>query len=125
MGRHDYHFVRNREFWTLYWTMVVAALAWGGFWAVMATHFFKLNHQALTFLVEHIPQKMHLVITSREDPALPVARLRARHQLTELRAADLRFTPAEASELAAFAQKHSLAAACRVLVNSNEFLFIR
>ncbi|HEY9529342.1 MAG TPA: LuxR C-terminal-related transcriptional regulator, partial [Anaerolineales bacterium] len=58
----------------------------------------KAVDQALTFLVEHIPQKMHLVITSREDPALPVARLRARHQLTELRAADLRFTPAEASE---------------------------
>src|SRR5215207_2756671 len=54
--------------------------------------------QALSFLVEHIPQKMHLVIASREDPPLPVARLRARDQLTELRAADLRFTPAEASE---------------------------
>jgi LuxR family maltose regulon positive regulatory protein len=41
---------------------------------------------------------MHLVIASREDPPLPVARLRARDQLTELRAVDLRFTPAEASE---------------------------
>jgi LuxR family maltose regulon positive regulatory protein len=53
---------------------------------------------ALTFLVEHIPPQMHLVIASREDPPLPLARLRVRSQLTELRAADLRFTPAEAAE---------------------------
>jgi len=53
---------------------------------------------ALTFLVEHLPPQMHLVITTREDPQLPLARLRARGQLTELRAADLRFTPAEAAE---------------------------
>jgi LuxR family maltose regulon positive regulatory protein len=54
--------------------------------------------QALTFLVEHLPPQMHLVIATREDPPLPLARLRARGQLTELRAADLRFTPAEAAE---------------------------
>ncbi|MCJ7585293.1 MAG: hypothetical protein MUO30_11075, partial [Anaerolineales bacterium] len=54
--------------------------------------------EALTFLLEHLPPRMHLVITTREDPHLPLARLRARGQLTELRAADLRFTPAEASE---------------------------
>jgi LuxR family maltose regulon positive regulatory protein len=53
---------------------------------------------ALTFLVEHQPPQMHLVIASREDPSLPLPRLRARGQLTELRAADLRFTPAEAAE---------------------------
>ena len=53
---------------------------------------------ALTFLVEHLPPEMHLVITTREDPALPIPRLRARGQLTELRAADLRFTPSEAAE---------------------------
>ncbi|HQY92902.1 LuxR C-terminal-related transcriptional regulator [Caldilinea sp.] len=52
---------------------------------------------ALAFLIEHLPAQMHLVITTREDPQLPLARLRARHQLTELRAADLRFTPAEAA----------------------------
>ena len=52
---------------------------------------------ALAFLVEHLPPQMHLVIATREDPALPLARLRARGQLTELRAADLRFTPAEAA----------------------------
>ena len=53
---------------------------------------------ALTFLVEHLPPQMHLVIATREDPQLPLARLRARGQLTELRAVDLRFTPAEAAE---------------------------
>jgi LuxR family maltose regulon positive regulatory protein len=53
---------------------------------------------ALTFLLEHLPPQMHLVIATREDPLLPLSRLRARGQLTELRAADLRFTPAEAAE---------------------------
>lgn len=54
--------------------------------------------QVLEFLVEHQPPQMHLVITTREDPALPLARLRARGQLTELRAADLRFTPSEVAD---------------------------
>ncbi len=54
--------------------------------------------EALTFLLEHLPPQMHLVIATREDPHLPLARLRARDQLTELRAADLRFTPSEAAE---------------------------
>ena len=58
----------------------------------------KRIDDALTFLLEHLPPQMHLVITTREDPQLPLARLRARGQLTELRAADLRFTPAEAAE---------------------------
>ena len=53
--------------------------------------------QALSFLLEHLPPRMHLVITTREDPSLPLARLRARGQLTELRAADLRFTASEAA----------------------------
>ncbi|CAG0998100.1 hypothetical protein ANRL2_03767, partial [Anaerolineae bacterium] len=48
--------------------------------------------------LEHLPPQMHLVIATREDPQLPLSRLRARGQLTELRAADLRFTPAEATE---------------------------
>jgi len=52
---------------------------------------------ALAFLVEHLPSHMHLVIATREDPPLSLARLRARGQLTELRAADLRFTPSEAT----------------------------
>jgi len=54
--------------------------------------------EALTFLLKHLPPQMHLVITTREDPHLPLARLRARGLLTELRVADLRFTPAEAND---------------------------
>ncbi len=54
--------------------------------------------QSLAFLVEHQPPQMHLLIATREDPHLPLARLRARGQLTELRAADLRFSPSEAAE---------------------------
>jgi len=52
---------------------------------------------ALTFLLEHLPPRMHLVIATREDPNLPLARLRVRGQLTELRVADLRFTLVEAA----------------------------
>ena len=58
----------------------------------------KPVENALAFLLEHLPPQMHLVIATREDPHLPLARLRARGQLTELRAADLRFTSAEAAE---------------------------
>jgi LuxR family maltose regulon positive regulatory protein len=57
----------------------------------------KSIDNALTFLLEHLPPTMHLVIATREDPHLPLARLRTRGQLTELRAADLRFTPVEAA----------------------------
>jgi len=53
--------------------------------------------ELLSYLVEHMPPAMHLVITTREDPALPLARLRASNQLTEVRAADLRFTEDEAA----------------------------
>jgi LuxR family maltose regulon positive regulatory protein len=62
-------------------------------------------HDAITFLLRHLPpcpgpgrqcQGMHMVIATREDPLLPLARLRARGQLSELRAADLRFTSSEA-----------------------------
>ena len=49
-------------------------------------------------LLENCPPQLHLVITTREDPLLPLSRLRARGQLTELRAADLRFTTTEAAE---------------------------
>ena len=57
----------------------------------------KAVDQALTYLVEHLPPQMHLVIATRADPQLPLARLRARSHLTELRATDLRFTPSEAA----------------------------
>ena len=52
---------------------------------------------AVAFLLEHLPPQMHLLIASREDPQLPLARLRARGQLSELRVKDLRFTPSEAA----------------------------
>jgi LuxR family maltose regulon positive regulatory protein len=48
-------------------------------------------HDALTFLVDHLPGNMHLVLTTRVDPPIPLARLRAQDQLVELRASDLRF----------------------------------
>jgi LuxR family maltose regulon positive regulatory protein len=51
----------------------------------------------MSFLLEHLPPQIHLVVGSRADPALPLARLRARGELTEIRAADLRFTPGEAA----------------------------
>ena len=56
-------------------------------------------HESLAFLVEHRPAGICVVLASRSDPPLPLARLRARGQLTEIRAAELRFTPAEAGEL--------------------------
>ncbi len=53
---------------------------------------------ALTFLLEHLPPQMHLVIATREDPNISLARMRVRGQLTELRIADLRFTYTESAE---------------------------
>ncbi|MDZ7795245.1 MAG: LuxR C-terminal-related transcriptional regulator [Spirochaetia bacterium] len=55
--------------------------------------------RVLTFLVENLPPRLHLVIASREDPPLPLPRLRAKGQLAEIRAAELRFLPGEAVEL--------------------------
>ena len=54
-------------------------------------------HDAVTFLLEHMPPQMHLVIASRTEPHLPLSRLRAGGQITELRATDLRFTSEEAA----------------------------
>jgi LuxR family transcriptional regulator, maltose regulon positive regulatory protein len=54
-------------------------------------------HEALTFLIEHLPPRLHLVIATRADPPLPLSRLRARDALNEVRAADLRFSPGEAA----------------------------
>ena len=54
-------------------------------------------NDGMAFLLEHLPPQVHLVITTRADPALPLARLRARGELVEIRAADLRFTPDEAA----------------------------
>jgi LuxR family maltose regulon positive regulatory protein len=57
----------------------------------------KAVDNVLSFLLDHLPPQMHLVIATREDPPLPLARLRVRDKLTELRAADLRFTSSEAA----------------------------
>ncbi len=54
-------------------------------------------HDGMAFLLEHLPPQIHVVIAGRTDPTLPLARLRARGDLAEIRAADLRFTPAEAA----------------------------
>ena len=53
--------------------------------------------RAMTFLLDHLPPQLHVVIATRADPPLPLARLRARGQLTELRAADLQFSLEETS----------------------------
>jgi LuxR family maltose regulon positive regulatory protein len=54
-------------------------------------------HRSLTYLVEHLPPRLHLVISTRADPPLPLARLRTRGHLTEIRSVDLRFTSEETS----------------------------
>jgi LuxR family maltose regulon positive regulatory protein len=54
-------------------------------------------HDALTCLLDHLPPQLHLIMASRSEPPLPLARLRARNQLLELRTADLRFTSGEAA----------------------------
>jgi LuxR family transcriptional regulator, maltose regulon positive regulatory protein len=55
-------------------------------------------HQILNFLLENLPPQVHVLIATREDPPLPLARLRGRGELSEIRAADLRFTPHEAAD---------------------------
>jgi len=55
-------------------------------------------HEEVAFLLEHCPHTFHLLIATRSDPPLPLSRLRARGQMVELRAADLRFTAEEAAQ---------------------------
>ena len=57
----------------------------------------KVLHDALFFFLEHLPPCMHLILSTRVDPDFPLSRWRARGQMTEIRAADLRFTAAEAA----------------------------
>ncbi|HLZ63376.1 MAG TPA: LuxR C-terminal-related transcriptional regulator [Ktedonosporobacter sp.] len=54
-------------------------------------------HTSVTFLLDHLPAHLHLVIATRADPPLPLARLRSKGQLVEIRATDLRFTRQEAA----------------------------
>ena len=60
-------------------------------------------HRSVEFLLDHLPGSLRLVVATRSDPPLPLARLRARGQSAELRAADLRFTFGEAAQLMAAA----------------------
>jgi LuxR family transcriptional regulator, maltose regulon positive regulatory protein len=57
-----------------------------------------LIHEALMFLLERMPPRLHLVLATRAEPQLALAKLRARGQVVEIRSADLRFTPAEAAD---------------------------
>ncbi|HEU5086732.1 MAG TPA: hypothetical protein VFT99_04780, partial [Roseiflexaceae bacterium] len=63
-------------------------------------------HEAIAFLLDHMPVHMHIAMTTRADPPLPLARLRARVALAEVRAADLRFTHDETSDL--FQRTHNI-----------------
>lgn len=65
-------------------------------------------HEALRYLVDHQPHQPHLVITSREDPPLPLSRLRARGEMAEIRMTDLRFSLDEATQFYAQAMKLDL-----------------
>jgi ATP/maltotriose-dependent transcriptional regulator MalT len=64
----------------------------------------------MEYLIEHLPQQVHLVVTTRADPALPLGRWRGRGELIEIRAADLRFTPEEAAAYLNGVMKLELAA---------------
>ena len=55
-------------------------------------------HQHIAFVLDHQPANLHLVVTTREDPLLPISRLRARGQVLEIRQHDLRFTEKETAE---------------------------
>jgi ATP/maltotriose-dependent transcriptional regulator MalT len=59
------------------------------------------THDVVAFLLDHLPPQVHLLLTTRADPPLPLARLRSRGQLTELRVEDLRFSPDEARQFMA------------------------
>jgi LuxR family transcriptional regulator, maltose regulon positive regulatory protein len=80
-------------------TLVNEMLAWKNCHVCVLDDFHHIQDSkildALTALLTHQPPNFHLVLVTREDPPLPLARLRARGQLTELRAADLRFSDAE------------------------------
>ncbi len=89
-------------------TALVNALAQAGAhepgvqWVLVVDDYHVLTapevHEATSFLLDHLPDQLHLMIATRADPPLPVARLRSRGQLVEVRGADLRFTPGEAQQ---------------------------
>jgi LuxR family maltose regulon positive regulatory protein len=71
----------------------------------------KPVHEAVSFLIEHVPENVYLVISSRTDPPLPLPKLRVRDQITEIRAAELRFTTEEATAFLGDAMGLTLSAA--------------
>jgi LuxR family transcriptional regulator, maltose regulon positive regulatory protein len=78
-------------------------------------------HASLEYLLAHLPASLHLVLATRIDPPLPLARLRARGKLTEIREHDLRFTSVEAAELLRIAVGRRLSdAAVEALANRTE-----
>jgi LuxR family transcriptional regulator, maltose regulon positive regulatory protein len=74
------------------------AAAPGEVWLVLDDYHLVDNHEVnegLAFLLEHLPSQVHVVVSTRADPDLPLARWWVRGELVEIRAADLRFTPDE------------------------------
>jgi LuxR family transcriptional regulator, maltose regulon positive regulatory protein len=72
----------------------------GEVWLVLDDYHLVDNHEVndgVAFLLEHLPAQVHVVVSTRADPDLPLARWRVRGELVEIRAADLRFTSAEAT----------------------------
>ncbi|HZD69489.1 MAG TPA: LuxR C-terminal-related transcriptional regulator [Actinomycetes bacterium] len=67
-------------------------------------------HQTLAFFIDHLPGNLHVVLSSRADPPLPLGRMRARGELAEIRVAELRFTGEEASALLNASMRLHLAA---------------
>ncbi|MCB8944465.1 MAG: hypothetical protein H6658_12015 [Ardenticatenaceae bacterium] len=74
-------------------------------------------HTALAFLLDHLPPQLHLIIASRSDPPLNLARWRVNNELNEVRAANLRFTPDETIQFLQQALGHSLSEATTNLLS--------
>ena len=90
------------------------ATAPGEVWLILDDYHTVNDHevsQGMAFLVDHLPAHVHVVLSTRADPDLPLARWRARGELVEIRVADLRFTPEETFAYLAGATGHALAAA--------------
>ena len=69
-------------------------------WLILDDYHLVDDHdvgEAMAFFLEHLPAHVHVVLSTRADPDLPLARWRVRGELVEIRAADLRFTPEEAA----------------------------
>jgi LuxR family maltose regulon positive regulatory protein len=77
----------------------------------------KAVHEAASFLIQHMPPQLHLVLSSRTDPPLPLARLRARGQLTEIRSENLCFNHEETTSVCITAHGQLRAPASRGFCN--------